>query len=110
VAPVSGSPVVGVVDRSKGFWGSRGVTGSLPKIVSTALLGEPMPIGEAPNSETWIVFDTSCTPWSTIGTANDSLATPAGKSSSPLTDWKSSGSTAVHSCFPPHLTPSPSVM
>ena len=50
------------------------MTGSLPWIVSTALLGEAMPIGEGPNSDTWIVFGTVCTPWSTIGIVNVSLA------------------------------------
>jgi hypothetical protein len=54
--------VVGVAESSSGFWGSRGMTGSLSTIVSTALWGEAKGIGEGPNSDTWIVFDTSCAP------------------------------------------------
>ena len=109
LAPASGLPAPGATGSASGFSGSRGVTASLSRIVSTALLGEAMPIGDGPNSDTWIVFGTVCTPWSTIGIVNVSLATPTGKSSSPFTELKSSGSTAVHSVGP-QGTPSPSVM
>ena len=77
-------PFVGVTERSSGFCASRGGVGSLLRIVSTAVLGEAMPIGEGPNSDTWIVFGTSCTPWSTIGTVKLSLATPDREVEHPL--------------------------
>ena len=109
LAPTSGSPAGGATGRASGLPGSRGIAGSSPRIVSTALFGEAMPIGEGPNSDTAMVLGTLCTPWSTIGTLNVSKATPTGKSSMPLTDEKSIGSTAVHSAGP-HWTPSPSVM
>ena len=102
-------PFVGVTERSSGFCASRGGVGSLLTIVSTAVLGEAMPIGEGPNSDTWIVFGTDCTPWSTIGTVKLSLATPTGKSSIPLTEVKSVSLTAVHSASPQGV-PQPSVM
>ena len=82
-------PAVGATGSASGLAGSRGVVGSSLRMVSTALLGEAIPIGDGPNSETSIVLGTLCTPWSTIGTVNVSEATPTGKSSMPLTDEKS---------------------
>ena len=77
--------------------------------MSTAVLGEAMPIGEGPNSDTWIVFGTDCDPV-VDDRHREAFAGDADREvEHPLTEVKSVSLTAVHSASPQGV-PQPSVM